>query len=55
MKPPKISTRQHLVPGLLDFSEEELSPARTGIDLWTVLAALIVAVGMGLVVWTTSA
>jgi len=51
----KISTRQPFVPGLLDISEDEPLAQRTGIDAWTIFAALVVAVGMGLLVWGTTA
>lgn len=50
----KISARQHLVPGLLDCSEDELSPQTTGIDRWTILTAFLVAAGVGLLVWGTT-
>lgn len=50
----RISARQHLVPGLIDASEDELTTAeRTGIDLWTVFTAFVFAVGLGLLVWGT--
>ena len=50
----KISARQHFVPGLIDASEDELSPEKTGIDAWTLFAAFIVALGVGLLVWGTT-
>jgi hypothetical protein len=50
----KISARQPFVPGLLDLSEDEPSANTTGIDAWTIFAALIVAVGVGLLVWGTT-
>lgn len=50
----KISTRQHLVPGLIDASEDELTGAeKTGVDAWTVFTAFVFAVGIGLLVWGT--
>ena len=50
----KISARQPFVPGLLDLSEDELSPQKTGIDAWTIFAAFVVAAGMGLLVRGTT-
>jgi len=50
----KISARQHLVPGLLDLSEDELSPERTGIDGWTLFAAGLVTTAVALLVWATT-
>ncbi len=50
----KISARQPFVPGLLDLCEDELSPQRTGIDAWTIFAAFVVALGVGLLVWGTT-
>jgi len=50
----KISARQPFVPGLLDISEDEPTSMRTGIDVWTVFVAFVVALGMGLLVWSTT-
>jgi hypothetical protein len=49
----KISARQPFVPGLVDVVEDDLAQ-RTGVDLWTIFAASVVAVGMGLLVWGTT-
>jgi hypothetical protein len=50
----QISARQHLVPGLIEGSEDELSPQSTGVDAWTIFAAFVVALGVGLLVWGTT-
>ncbi len=50
----KISARQPFVPGLVDLSEDEPLADRTGIDAWTVFAAFVVALGVGLLVWGTT-
>jgi len=41
-----ISGRQHLVPGLLDLSEDEIAPASSRFDLLTFATAIAVALGL---------
>lgn len=38
-----ISTRQHLVPGLLDLSEDDLQERK--LDPWIVFAGAVVSIG----------
>ncbi|HZU95858.1 MAG TPA: hypothetical protein VFF73_04060 [Planctomycetota bacterium] len=41
-----ISGRQHLVPGLLDLSEDEIAPSGSRFDLLTFATAVAVALGL---------
>ena len=41
----QISTRQHLVPGFLDLSEDEITQRRTRLDPWTIFTALVLIAG----------
>jgi hypothetical protein len=42
-----ISTRQHLVPGFLDGSEDEISAPRSSrLDFLTVFTGVVVALGL---------
>ena len=47
----RISTRQHLVPGLVDLSEDELS-SKPALDPWVFFTAAVVAIGTALLVFT---
>jgi len=50
----RISARQPLVPGLVDLTDDELSPRKSGIDAWTIFAAFVVTLGLALLVWGTT-
>ena len=47
----RISTRQHLVPGLLDLAEEDLAP-RERFDPWMLFTAAVLLAGLALLGWT---
>jgi hypothetical protein len=48
-----ISGRQHLVPGLLDLSEDEIAPETRRIDPYFVLTGVVVFLCFALLFWAT--